>query len=67
MNHSKRIVVSYKREYVHEVLVNRLFKFAKEKVWWTDQPRHDHDSCCLGRKATNKPMQENLSLMLPSK
>ena len=33
LNHSRRFVVSYKRKYVHEVLVNRLFKLAKEKVW----------------------------------
>ena len=33
LNHSRRVVVSYKRKYVHEVLVNRLFKFAQEKVW----------------------------------
>ena len=26
-------VVSYKRKYVHEVLVNCLFKLAQEKVW----------------------------------
>ena len=31
--HSRRVVVSYKRKYVHEVLVNRLFKLAQEKVW----------------------------------
>ena len=30
---SRRVVVSYKRKYVHNVLVNRLFKFAQEKVW----------------------------------
>ena len=29
----KRVVVSYKRKYVHELLVNRLFKPAQEKVW----------------------------------
>ena len=29
----KKGCVSYKREYVHELLVNRLFKPAKEKVW----------------------------------
>ena len=28
-----RVVVSYKRKYVHEVLVNCLFKLAEEKVW----------------------------------
>ena len=31
---SRRAVVSYKRKYVHELLVNRLFKPAKEKVWF---------------------------------
>ena len=31
--HSRRVVVSYKRKYVHEFLVNRLFKPAQEKVW----------------------------------
>ena len=30
---SFKVVVSYKRKYVQEVLVNRLFKLAKEKVW----------------------------------
>ena len=33
MNHSIRVVVSYERKYVHEVLVNHLFKLAPEKVW----------------------------------
>ena len=28
-----RVVVSYKRKYVHKLLVNRLFKPAQEKVW----------------------------------
>ena len=31
--HSRRVVVSYKRKYVHELLVNCLFKPAQEKVW----------------------------------
>ena len=31
--HSRRVVVSYKRKHVHELLVNRLFKPAQEKVW----------------------------------
>ena len=31
--HSRRVVVSYKRKDEHEVLVNRLFKLAQEKVW----------------------------------
>ena len=29
--HSRRVVVSYKRKRVHEVLVNHLFKLTKEK------------------------------------
>ena len=39
---SRRVVVSYKRTYVHEVLGNCLVKFAKEKS--VVRPRHDH-SC----------------------
>ena len=31
--YSRRVVVSYKRKYVQELLVNRLFKPAQEKVW----------------------------------
>ena len=31
--HSRRVVVSYKRKNVHEVLVNGLFQLAHEKVW----------------------------------
>ena len=31
--YSRRVVVSYKRKFVHELLVNRLFKPAQEKVW----------------------------------
>ena len=30
---SCRVVVSYKRKYVHRLLVNRLLKPAQEKVW----------------------------------
>ena len=31
LNHSRRVVVSHKRKYVHKILVNRLFKHAQEK------------------------------------
>ena len=31
--HSRRLIVSYKRKYMHKVLVNSLFKLAQEKVW----------------------------------
>ena len=31
LNHSRRVVVSYMQKYVHEVLVNCLFKLAQEK------------------------------------
>ena len=30
---ARRVVVSYKRKYVHELMVNRLSKPAQEKVW----------------------------------
>ena len=33
LNHSRRVFVSYKLKYVHEVLVNCFFKLAQEKVW----------------------------------
>ena len=33
LNHSRRVVVSYKPKYVHEVLVDCLFKLVQEKVW----------------------------------
>ena len=41
--YSRRVVNSYKRQYMHKVLVNRLVKLA----------RHDH-SCWLGHKASNR-------------
>ena len=33
LNHVRRAVVSYKRNYVHEVLVNCLFKLTQKKAW----------------------------------
>ena len=30
---TRRVVFSYKRRYVHEILVNCLVKLAQEKVW----------------------------------
>ena len=33
LNQSRRVVVRYKRKYVHHVLVNLLFKLAQEKMW----------------------------------
>ena len=56
--HSRRVVVSYKRKYVHELLVNRLFKPAQEKsvVRWTDRPAMTI-AVDLGRKAT-KPTNQ---------
>ena len=32
----KKIVVTYKRKYVHRLLVNRLLKPAQEKVWLSE-------------------------------
>ena len=42
---SRRVVVSYKRKYVHEVLVNRLVKFAKENICAVNWPSY-HDHTC---------------------
>ena len=36
VKYSRRIVVSYKRKYVHKLLVNRLLKPAQEKVWLSE-------------------------------
>ena len=41
LNHSRRVAVSYKRKYVHEVLVNVLVKLTQEKVWLGDLRRTD--------------------------
>ena len=59
--HSRRVVVSYKRKYVHELLVNRLFKPAQENVWLgeTDRPAMTI-AVDLGRKAT-KQTKSNLA------
>ena len=55
LNHSKRVDVSYKRKYVHEVLVNRLFKLAQEKcvVRLIDRPAMTI-AVDVGRKATKQ-------------
>ena len=46
--YSRRVVVSYKRKYVHQLLVNRLLKPAQEKVWLSELTvRNDH-SCWHG-------------------
>ena len=34
--YSRRVVVSYKRKYVHKLLVNRLLKPAQDKVWLSE-------------------------------
>ena len=34
--HSRMVVVSYKRKYVHEILLNRLFKLAWTKLWLSE-------------------------------
>ena len=40
---SRRVVDSYKRKYVHKVLVNHLIKLTQEKVWLGE---HDHKIIC---------------------
>ena len=32
LNHQRKVVACYKQTYVHEVLVNRLFKLARKNV-----------------------------------
>ena len=51
LNHSRRVVVSYKLKYAHKVLVNCLFKLAQEKVWLGVAMTIAVD---LGRKATKQ-------------
>ena len=60
LNHSKRIVVSYKRRYVHEVLVYCLSKLAQETsvVRWTDRPTMTI-AVDYGRKATTQTNKTN--------
>ena len=55
LNHSRRIVVSYKRKYVHELLVNCLLTHAQEKsvLRWTDRPAMTI-GVDLGHKATKQ-------------
>ena len=55
LNHLRRIVVSYKRKYVREVLVNCLFKLAQETrvIKWTDRPAMTI-AVDLGRKTTKQ-------------
>ena len=36
LDHSTRVVVTYKGEYMHKVLVNRSFKLAQENVWLSE-------------------------------
>ena len=64
LNHSRRVVVSYKRKYVHEVLMNCLFKLAQEYVVrWTDRPAMTI-AVNLGRKATKQTnKQTNYTLI----
>ena len=52
---SRRVVVSYKRKYVHEVLVNRMFNLAQEKVWKCELTVPPW----LGRKATKQTKQND--------
>ena len=61
--HSRRVVVSYKRKYVHELLVNRLFKPAQEKsvARWTVRLAMTI-AVDLGRKATKPTNQPNTDI-----
>ena len=56
---SRRVVVSYKRKYVHELLVNRLFKPAQENVWLGELTVPPDIAVDLGRKATKQTNKTN--------
>ena len=43
---SSRVVVSYKRKYVYEVLVNCLVKLVQEKVWLIELTIRTYDHSC---------------------
>ena len=54
LNHSRRVVVSYKWKYMHEVLVNCILSCpGKSVVRWTDRPAITI-AVDLGRKATKQ-------------
>ena len=55
LNDSRKIIVSNKQKYVHEVLVNCLFKLAKEKVWLGELTI----AVELGRKLTKQTNKTN--------
>ena len=61
--HSRRVVVSYKRKYVHELLVNRLFKPAQEKLWLGELTAMTI-AVDLGRKATKQPTNYKLNFIV---
>ena len=42
---ARRVVVSYKQKYVHEILVNHLVKRVQEKVW-LGELTIPHDQSC---------------------
>ena len=57
LNHSRRIVVSYKRKHVHEVMEDFFVKLAEEKsvVRWTNRPAMTI-AVDLGHKETKKKL-----------
>ena len=42
---SRRVVVSFKLKYVHQVLINSLVKHAREKVWFVELTAQHEYSC----------------------
>ena len=57
LNHSRRVVVSYKRKYVHKVLVNPGKNWVRE----TDHPAMTI-AVDLGRKATKQTEQTKIQV-----
>ena len=55
--YSRRVVVSYRRKYVHKLLVNGLFKPAQEKVWLSELAMTI--AVDMGRKETKTNKQKH--------
>ena len=60
---SRRAVVSYKRKYAHEALVNRLVKLVQEKLWLGEMTVPDMDIAVeWDVKQQTKPSQKIIQL-----
>ena len=63
--HSRRVVVNYKRKYVHKLLVNHFFKPAEEKVWLGELSIKRPWLLTWGVKQQNTNIKQYLKILLP--